>query len=57
VSGGTITLDATPLQQALFPFVCSMEIAAELDERSLDAFLQIVCIRVARDVSQRWWQA
>jgi hypothetical protein len=56
MSGGTVT--ATALQQALFPFVCSMELAAELDERSLDAFLTIAAIRIAREANRlEWWRS
>jgi hypothetical protein len=51
-------VDLTRLQAALLPFVCAMELAAELDEREFDAFLSIAAIRIARDASRlRWWEA
>lgn len=49
---------ATPLQRALVPLACAMELAAELDERELAAFVDICAIRLAREASRlRWWEA
>jgi hypothetical protein len=47
----------TALQQALLPFVCSMELAADLGERELDSFVQIASTRLAREASRLcWWE-
>jgi hypothetical protein len=58
VSGGTITSPGlTELQAALYPFVSAMELAHELEERDLDAFLSIAAIRIAREASRlEWWR-
>jgi len=49
---------ATPLQRALVPLACAMELAAELDGRELAAFVDICAIRLAREASRlRWWEA
>jgi hypothetical protein len=51
-------VDLTRLQAALLPFVCSMELAGDLDERELEAFISIASIRFAREASRlRWWEA
>jgi hypothetical protein len=49
---------ATPLQRALLPLAVAMELAAELDQRQLEAFVDICAIRLAHEASRlRWWEA
>ncbi len=49
---------ATPLQRALLPVIAGMELAAELDRRQLEAFVDICAIRLFHEASRlRWWEA